>query len=114
MHTKKNNSYILKKVITAITVILMIFSVSGCSYQKKDEEELKEKNIAELQYLDDYLLLMLNKMNNITLQEYDMTIKESTENVNGISKEDEDTESNSTNFNMISSMVLSNNKEFSW
>ena len=114
MHTKKNNSYNLKKVITGITVILMIFSVSGCSYQKKDEEELKEKNIAELQYLDDYLLLMLNKMNNITLQEYDMTIKESTENVNDISKEDEDTESNSTNFNMISSMVLSNNKEFSW
>lgn len=114
MHTKKNNYYILKKVITAITVILMIFSVSGCSYQKKDEEELKEKNIAELQYLDDYLLLMLNNMNNITLQEYDMIIKESTENVNEISKEDEATESNSTNFNMISSMILSNSKGFSW
>ena len=94
MHTKKNNSYILKKVITGITVILMIFSISGCSFQKSDEEELKEKNIAELQYLDDYLLLMLNNMNNITLQEYDMIIKESTENVNEISKEDEATESN--------------------
>lgn len=114
MHTKKNNSYILKKIIACIIVIIMSFSVSGCSYQKNDEEELKEKNIAELHYLDDYLLLMLNNMNNITLQEYDMIIKKSTENVNEISKEDEATESNSTNFNMISGMILSNNKEFSW
>ena len=104
----------LNKYIIVICMILMTLGISGCSYQQTDEEKLKEKNIAELQYLDDYLLVMLNNMNNISLKEYDMIVEESNENVNEISKEDDDTTNNSVNYEIFSNMVLTNNKEFSW
>ena len=104
----------LNKCIIVICIILMTLGVSGCSYQQTDEEKLKEKNIAELQYLDNYLLVMLNNMNNITLKEYDMIVEETNENVNEISKEDDDTTNNSAGYEIFSNMVLTNNKEFSW
>ena len=104
----------LNKYIIVICVILITFCISGCSYQQTDEEKLKEKNVAELQYLDNYLLVILNNMNNITLKEYDMIVEESNENVNEISKEDDESVNNSAGYEIFSNMVLTNNKEFSW
>lgn len=104
----------LNKYIIVICVILITFCISGCSYQQTDEEKLKEKNVAELQYLDNYLLVILNNMNNITLKEYDMIVEETNENVNEISKEDDESVNNSAGYEIFSNMVLTNNKEFSW
>ena len=58
---------IIKNLILILFITIMIFSLTGCSKQKTDEEQLREKNISEIQYIDNYILLMLNNINNIEL-----------------------------------------------
>lgn len=112
----------LKKIIKSLTIILLIFliifSFSGCSKQKTDEEQLKDKNMSEIEYLDNYIMLMLNSINNIDLKQYDAKI-EKTENLNEILQEheessSEDTGNNVVQYTMVPNMILNADKTINW
>ena len=48
--------------------------------------------MSEIEYLDNYIMLMLNSMNDIDLKQYDAKI-EKTENLNEVLASDEETSS---------------------
>ena len=112
----------LKNIIKTLSIIflvaLVIISFSGCSEQKTDEEQLRDKNISEIDYLDNYIMLMLNSINNIDLKQYDAKI-EKTENLNEILQESEETSSEDTGNNvvqyrMVPNTILNANKTINW
>ena len=102
----------LKNIIKTLSIIflvaLVIISFSGCSKQKTDEEQLRDKNISEIDYLDNYIMLMLNSINDIDLKQYDAKI-EKTENLNEILQESEETSSEDTGNNVIQYSMVPNN-----
>ena len=53
-----------------------MISLSGCSNKEITEQENKEKVIQELDYLDSQIIGILNKLNNITLENYTVTSEE--------------------------------------
>ena len=61
---------IIKNLILILFIIIVVITLTGCSKQKTDEEQLRDKNISEIQYIDNYILLMLNNINNIDLKQY--------------------------------------------
>lgn len=112
----------IKKIVRILIIIflvsLMIFSISGCSKQKTEEEELNDKNISEIEYLDNYIMLMLNSINDIDLKQYDAKI-EKTENLNEVLSSDEETSSedsgnNVVQYTMVPNMVLNSDKTINW
>lgn len=112
----------LKNIIRTLSIIflvaLVIFSFSGCSKQKTDEEQLRDKNISEIDYLDNYIMLMLNSINDIDLKQYDTKI-EKTENLNEILQESEETSSEDTGnnvvqYSMVPNTILNANKTINW
>lgn len=70
----KNKSIIF---LTIIINIFVIINLSGCSYDK-EKEDIKTKVIQELEYLDTHIINTVNKLNNISLQNYTITSKEIT------------------------------------
>lgn len=121
---KKVNSggNMFKKIIKSFTIIflifLIVFSFSGCSKEKTAEEELKDKNMSEIEYLDNYIMLMLNSINNIDLKQYDAKI-EKTENLNEVLEQTEETSSEDTGnnvvqYSMVPNMVLNSDKSINW
>ena len=112
----------LKNIIKTLSIIflvaLVIISFSGCSKQKTDEEQPIDKNISEIDYLDNYIMLMLNSINNIDLKQYDAKI-EKTENLNEILQESEETSSEDTGnnvvqYSMVPNTILNANKTINW
>ena len=112
----------LKNIIKTLSIIflvaLVIIFFSGCSKQKTDEEQLRDKNISEIDYLDNYIMLMLNSINDIDLKQYDAKI-EKTENLNEILQESEETSSEDTGnnvvqYSMVPNMVLNADKTINW
>lgn len=112
----------LKNIIKTLSIIflvaLVIFSFSGCSKQKTDEEQLRDKNISEIDYLDNYIMLMLNSINDIDLKQYDAKI-EKTENLNEILQESEETSSEDTGnnvvqYSMVPNTILNADKTINW
>ena len=112
----------LKNIIKTLSIIflvaLVIISFSGCSKQKTDEEQLRDKNISEIDYLDNYIMLMLNSINDIDLKQYDAKI-EKTENLNEILQEREETSSEDTGnnvvqYSMVPNTILNANKTINW
>lgn len=112
----------LKNIIKTLSIIflvaLVIISFSGCSKQKTDEEQLRDKNISEIDYLDNYIMLMLNSINDIDLKQYDAKI-EKTENLNEILQESEETSSEDTGnnvvqYSMVTNTILNANKTINW
>lgn len=107
----KNGGNMIKKFIKFLFVLLcifaMIFSVSGCSTQKTEEEELMEKNLSEIEYLDNYIILMLNSINDIDLKQYDAKI-ERTENLNEVINTDEEISSEDSGNNIVQYMMIPN------
>ena len=112
----------LKNIIKTLSIIflitLVIISFSGCSKEKTDEEQLRDKNISEIDYLDNYIMLMLNSINNIDLKQYDAKI-EKTENLNEILQENEETSSEDTGnnvvqYSMVPNTILNANKTINW
>ena len=112
----------LKNIIKTLSIIflvaLVIISFSGCSKQKTDEEQLRDKNISEIDYLDNYIILMLNSINDIDLKQYDAKI-EKTENLNEILQESEETSSEDTGnnvvqYSMVPNTILNANKTINW
>lgn len=122
MKKVKCGGTMLKKLLKSLSLIFGIFviivSLSGCSKQKTDEEQLKDKNMSEIEYLDNYIILMLNSINNIDLKQYDAKI-EKTENLNEILQEheessSEDTGNNVIQYTMIPNMILNADKTINW
>ena len=112
----------LKNIIKTLSIIflvaLVIISFSGCSKQKTDEEQLRDKNISEIDYLDNYIMLMLNSINDIDLKQYDAKI-EKTENLNEILQESEETSSEDTGnnvvqYSMVPNTILNADKTINW
>lgn len=112
----------LKNIIKTLSIIflvaLVIISFSGCSKQKTDEEQLRDKNISEIDYLDNYIMLMLNSINDIDLKQYDAKI-EKTENLNEILQESEETSSEDTGnnvvqYSMVPNTILNANETINW
>ena len=104
---------IIKNLILILFITIMIFSLTGCSNQKTDEEQLREKNISEIQYIDNYILLMLNNINNIDLKQYNTKI-ENTENLNEVLKEEENSKSNNVQYSMMQTTILNSDKTTNW
>ena len=71
---------ILRKVKSTIAVILCIISIfilTGCS-NDASTEDTKQKVAQELDYLDTKIISIINQLNNISLQNYEVTSKEVT------------------------------------
>ena len=64
------------KILSLILVILLVsFTLAGC--QKVDEhQELINKSVEELDYLEFSISSMLNAINNIPMQNYEISLKE--------------------------------------
>ena len=112
----------LKKLIKTLSIIFLIvlvmISFSGCSKEKTDEEQLRDKNISEIEYLDNYIMLMLNSINDIDLKQYDAKI-EKAENLNEVLEQteemsSEDTGNNVVQYSMVPNMVLNSDKSINW
>lgn len=109
---------IIKTLSIIFLIVLVIISFSGCSKEKTDEEQLRDKNISEIDYLDNYIMLLINSINNIDLKQYDAKI-EKTENLNEILQENEETSSEDTGnnvvqYSMVPNMVLNADKTINW
>ena len=112
----------LKNIIKTLSIIfliaLVIISFSGCSKEKTDEEQLRNKIISEIDYLENYIMSLINSINNIDLKQYDAKI-EKTENLNEILQENEeisskDTENNVVQYSMVPNIVLNADKTINW
>lgn len=65
------------KILKRILIIILIsITLTSCSNRSKEEEKLKEKIIEEISYIDTKIVDMLNELNNILLQNYQITSKE--------------------------------------
>ena len=109
---------IIKTLSIIFLIVLVIISFSGCSKEKTDEEQLRDKNISEIDYLDNYIMLLINSINNIDLKQYDAKI-EKTENLNEILQENEETSSEDTGnnvvqYSMVPNTILNANKTINW
>ncbi len=109
---------IIKTLSIIFLIVLVIISFSGCSKEKTDEEQLRDKNISEIDYLDNYIMLLINSINNIDLKQYDAKI-EKTENLNEILQENEETSSEDTGnnvvqYSMVPNTVLNADKTINW
>ena len=105
---------IIKTLSIIFLIVLVIISFSGCSKEKTDEEQLRDKNISEI----DYIMLLINSINNIDLKQYDAKI-EKTENLNEILQENEETSSEDTGnnvvqYSMVPNTVLNADKTINW
>ena len=57
-----------KKIAILIILIFTVFILTGCSNNKN--EDLKTKEISELDYMNTKIINMLNKLNNISFESY--------------------------------------------
>lgn len=63
-------------LIAIIFIILLIFFGSKAIFAKDEEENLKYKVQAEIEYLESKLMNLLNEMNNIKFENYKISITE--------------------------------------
>lgn len=66
----------MKKYVILIILLLTIFTLCGCNQEKNDPTELKEKVEEELSYLDNSLIFVINKLNNISFDNYSISSEE--------------------------------------
>lgn len=63
--------------IFLILCILILFCLTGCN-NKTNDKDVKSKIVQEIDYLDTKIVSILNKLNNISLQNYTITSEEIT------------------------------------
>lgn len=79
-----------RKILIAFLVLILFFSLTGCSKSKEDEnKDKKEKVNSEISYLDTKIITILNSLNNISFSNYKVVA----ENV----KEEKDNSKNKSN-----------------
>ncbi len=62
----------IKKIILIIFFTIILISLAGCG-KKENKEEINEKVIEEMEYLDTSIVSILNRLNNITLNNAEIT-----------------------------------------
>ena len=62
-------------VLILFTIFLEILLLTGCG-QNNDEDNLRKKILAEVEYLDSTITSILNRMNHISFQNYTVSIKQ--------------------------------------
>lgn len=67
-----------KLIIFIGSLVLCLLVLCGCNNKKSDDEDKKEKIIQELSYLDTELVEILNKLNNISLDNFSIKSDETT------------------------------------
>ncbi len=63
---------ILKNILCILLSIILLFILTGCK-DKEENRRLEEKAKSEIEYLDSKIIGMLNKLNNISYQNYKIT-----------------------------------------
>lgn len=130
---KKNiKGLLISAIIIVILVIVTIFIVKQSVSKASDSDNLQCKVNAEMEYLDNKLLNMLNGLNNIILRNYIVASKEigqSTEETDnessGVTKNSDETEvesdstspdneSKANSYELQPMGVLTTNKEVNW
>ena len=72
------------KILAGVIGLFLLLSLVGCN--NKDEYiELKEKTDASIEFLDSTLITLLNKLNNISFENYYVTTKKVELDANSIS-----------------------------
>ena len=59
-----------------IFILVMIFTLSGCKNSQKEEKNLKGKLNAEISYIDNELVNIINKLNDIDYVRYKVVEQE--------------------------------------
>jgi len=85
----------LKKIFLSIILLSSLFLLTGCSTEK--EENLNKKAVSEVEYFSSKLINVLNRLNNITFENY-LMVAEKTE-LNEESAEQEKTSSSGSSQN---------------
>lgn len=62
------------KIIIVIYILILTVSLCGCS-NKKDSKEIDKKIESEIEYLNRQIIGIMNKLNNITLENYEVESK---------------------------------------
>lgn len=79
----------IKSIFFIIFVFTMIsVCLTGCNTNTTNNEDIKDKVIQELEYLDSQIISIVNKLNNISMQNYTISSEEVSlgeENTNGTS-----------------------------
>ncbi len=63
---------VLKNILCILLSIILLFILTGCK-DKEENGSLEEKIKSEIEYLDSKIVGMLNKLNNISYQNYKIT-----------------------------------------
>ena len=93
-------------------MIILFFSLIGCSKSKEDENKsIKEKVNSEMIYLDGKIITMLNKLNNISFSNYKVISEDVKEEKTGATNENEKNTSNQKNIMQDIGSTSSNSGE---
>lgn len=57
-------------------ILILVFSLTGCGNQTSNNEDTKEKVAQEIEYLDSQIVSLVNKLNNISMQNYAISSEE--------------------------------------
>lgn len=64
------------KISISILFLIIVIILTGCSNQESSNDDNKEKVVQELDYLDTHIVSIINKLNNINLDNYNVTSEE--------------------------------------
>ena len=99
-----------RKVLLFCTIFIILFFLTGCTNNKKDDKELKmEKIDKELGLLDNKIITIINNLNNISYDNYKVIAEEETENLE--EPQNEGSETNSSKNDSSGDNEKSNEKD---
>lgn len=125
----------IKLIRISVLLLTVVCLLTGCSNSKESQNNLEQKVNAEIAYIDNEVISIVNDLNNIDFTKYKVDIQEVTdksadskekeqesesgkqEGSEGSEKEKKETQSeNSTQkvYSMKSNSLLNNNKEIDW
>ena len=65
----------MKKIMISIYILILMISLCGCNNENQ-ENQIDKKIESEIDYLDTKIIGIMNKLNNITLENYEIKTKE--------------------------------------
>ncbi len=85
---------VLKNIILILMAGVLAFSLTGCE-NKSEEELLKDRAKSEIDYLSAYFIKILNNLNNITFENFDVVSQAAVLSKESASQERQSTSSSS-------------------